>query len=59
MSIEALLERDFDVLLKHSRDHVAEQLEHLDKAIAGDEQARELWRQHARTVLAMMEGSAE
>lgn len=54
MSIESLMERDFEHLLKHARDHAAGQLEQLDRAIAGDKEARTFWAAYARNVLTTM-----
>lgn len=59
MSLETLLGKDFDAMLRHARAQVAGQLELMDKALAGDEEARQFWREHARMVLSLMAGSAE
>ncbi|MCQ2029034.1 hypothetical protein [Stutzerimonas zhaodongensis] len=56
MNIAELADSHLDLLLQHSRSAHVEQIAIIDKALDGDEEARAIFREMAKTISADLQG---
>ena len=56
MNIAELAENHLDALLQHSRQAHVDQIAIIDKALGGDDEARSIYREMAKTISADLHG---